>query len=497
VVKKSKLERSNNRKKKQLKHMISYVSYPKITFTVIVLLGLFSICGNSKAADQYSNNTPPNIVFVFCDDLGFGDLGCYGNRIIKTPNLDRMAKEGLLFTNFTVSCCVCSPSRVGVMTGQFPSRLGFHGHVATVESNLRRGMPNYLDPDVATITKLFKSAGYATGHFGKWHMGGPHDKTAPPPEEYGIDLSATVCSNGTGFIKEGDTRAESSMRIMQHTMDFIEANTDKPFFINCWLIDPHAVLAPNEEQLARYPELESRAKGFTGATQVYNAVITDVDVQVGRLLDQLDRLGISENTLVVFSSDNGPSPIWGISTAHSGAGNVGPLRGCKASLYEGGIREPFIVRWPGHTPSDMVDDITVISGVDLLPTFCSLAGIEVGEDLKLDGQDMLPALLGTPVERLKPLMWEYRFSPWGRHIQKSPMLAMRDGDWKLMMNPDGSRTELYNLRKNPCEVDNLANENPEVLKQMRAVLMDWHNSLPGLEFIPSDAGSFKYPWPEE
>jgi len=479
------------------KSMKSNSSYLKAALTLIAMLGMLSVAETSKAVDQHSKDAPPNIIFVFCDDLGFGDLGCYGNRIMLTPNLDRMAEEGLLFTNFTVSCCVCSPSRVGVMTGQFPSRLGFHGHVATMKSNEGRGMPNYLDPGFPTITKLFKSAGYATGHFGKWHMGGPHDKTAPTPEAYGIDISATVCSNGTGFKKEGDTRAESSMRIMQHTLDFIEANSDKPFYVNCWLIDPHSVLEPSEEQMAMYPGLKSRASGFTSTTQVYNAVITDVDAQVGRLLDKLDRLGISENTLVVFSSDNGPSPIWGVSTSHSGAGNVGPLRGCKASLYEGGIREPFIVRWPGHIPSARVDDNTVISGVDLLPTFCSLAGIKVDKDIELDGQDMLPALLGEPLERKKPLMWEYRFSPWGRHIQKSPMLAMRDGDWKLLMNPDGSRTELYNLRENPCEVDNLANEFPEVLSRMRQELMGWHNSLPGLEYIPANAGSFEYPWPED
>lgn len=457
-----------------------------------ILLGICCLAGPLHAAPADGR---PNIVLVFCDDLGFGDLGCYGHRRIKTPHLDRMATDGLLFTNFTVPSPVCSPSRVGVMTGQFPARHRFHGHLADLGNNERRGMPNYLDPNCTTVTRLLQSAGYATGHFGKWHMGGPQDKTAPAPSVYGIDVSTTVLSNGPGYKQPGDRRADSSRRIMQHTLDFIESHADRPFFVNCWLVDPHSVLAPNEEQLAVYPSLASRAKGFTSAPQVYSAVVTDIDTQVGRLLETLEHLELAERTLVVFSSDNGPAPIWGADTAHSGTGSVGPLRGCKASLYEGGIRVPFIAYWPGHVPAGQVDDSTVLSGVDLLPTFCGLADIPLDPDLALDGQDMSPALLGTPVTRAKPLMWEYRFSPWGRHLQKSPVLAMRDGDWKLMMNPDQSRIELYNLRQNPCEVDNLAREHPDRVHRMSRDLLAWHEGVPGSTTLPAEAGSFAYPWP--
>lgn len=460
---------------------------------LFVVFILFFFVGATKA--QEKNSKQPNIIFVFTDDLGFGDLGCYGNKVINTPNLDKMAAEGMLFTNFSVASPVCSPSRVAVMTGQYPARQGFHGHLASVELNQERSMPNYLDSNVSTITSLLQSKGYATAHFGKWHMGGPQDKNAPQPGDYGIDVSATVLSNGPGFTKKGDSRASSSFRIMQHTLDFIETNKEQPFFINCWIVDPHSVLKPNQEQLDIYPELKSLAREFTSATQVYSAVISDVDAQIKRLLDKLDELGIAENTLVVFSSDNGPAPIWGIDTAHSGTGDVGPLRGCKASLYEGGIRVPFIVRWPSHTPAGKVDDETVISGVDLLPTFCSLAGAEISRQMKLDGQDMSEAFRGNPVTRENPLMWEYRFSPWGRHLQKSPALAMRDGDWKLLMNPDGSRTERYNLKENPCEVDNLANENPGIVKRMSQQLLEWHNTLPDVESMPASSGSFDYPWP--
>jgi arylsulfatase A-like enzyme len=467
----------------------------RTNLTNLVTIIILAITGTVQSAVK-EDYKQPNIIFVFVDDMGFGDLACYGNKVIKTPNLDKMASEGILFTNFTVSSPVCSPSRVAVMTGLYPARTRFHGHLASIESNRQRSMPNYLDASIPTLTRLLNSEGYVTAHFGKWHMGGPQDKNAPAPESYGIDVSATVLSNGAGYNKKGDTRANSSFRIMQHTLDFIESNSDKPFFVNCWLVDPHSILAPNQEQLAHYPELESMAKGFTSATQVYSAVITDIDNQLKRLLDKLDELEISENTLVVFSSDNGPAPIWGIDTAHSGTGSVGPFRGCKASLYEGGIRVPFIVRWPEQVPAGKVDDETVISGVDLLPTFCSLAGVDFSKYLNPDGQDMTKAFMGETVERKKPLMWEYRYSPWGRHIQKSPALAMRDGNWKLMMNPGGSRIELYNLKENPCEVDNLANENPEIVHRMSQQLLEWNRSLPDVESMPKTAGSFYYPWPK-
>lgn len=459
-----------------------------------VVIG-FALMGGMKSTLVASQDTArPNIIFIFADDMGFGDLGCYGHRKIKTPYLDRMAEEGLLFTNFTTSSPVCSPSRAGVMTSHYPAQYRIHYALNnTREYNERFRMPDYIDPGVTTVTSLFQSAGYTTGHFGKWHLGSTPD--APEPREYGIDESSTFSSNDSNQIYEGVTPPEKTGKLIDVTIDFIERHKDEPFFINCWLFDPHVVLAPSKEQLAEYPDFQSRAEGFTGTTQVYYAVITNIDKHVGRLLDKLDQLGLSENTLVVFSSDNGPSPIWGLGSAHSGAGDVGPLRGCKASLYEGGIRVPFIVRWPGHAPAGQVDDSSVISGVDLLPTFCSLAGIKVPEDVKPDGEDMSESLLGTPTKRSKPLMWQYRFGPWGRHLQKSPALAMREGDWKLMMNPNGSRIELYNLRENPCEVDNLANEYPKLVKQMSHTLLQWHNDLPDVESMPTNTGSFDYPWP--
>jgi arylsulfatase A-like enzyme len=343
------------------------------------------------------------------------------------------------------------------------------------------------------LTRLLQSAGYTTAHFGKWHLGKTTD--SPSVHEYGIDevkIHTGTVLDESERCYNGVEQADKTKVLMDITIDFVERHKNEPFYVNCWITDPHAVLAPSAEQLAEYPELESKAKGFTSSTQVYNAVITDVDRQVGRLLDKLEELGLSENTLVVFSSDNGPAPIWDTATAHSGTGDVGPLRGCKASLYEGGIRVPLIVRWPGSIPGGKVDDETIISGVDLLPTFCSLAEVEY-KDMNPDGQDMTSALFGTSTKRTNPLMWEFRFSPWGRLLQNSPVLAMRDGDWKLMMNPDGSRVELYNLKENWCEVDNLASENKRIVKQMSKQLLEWHKSLPNVETISETPQKLNYP----
>ncbi len=442
----------------------------------------------------------PNIVFVLCDDMGWGDMGCYGHPKIKTPNLDRLASQGVRLTNFYVNSPVCSPTRAGVMTGRFPSELGFHGHLATVESNQQRGIPNYLDPDIPMLTKLLQSVGYVTGHFGKWHLGGPQDKTAPSPENYGIDVSATVLSNGPSYFKKGDKRADSSMRIMQHTIDFIESNADKPFFINCWLIDPHSILVPSEEQLAEYPELETldQAKGrFSSVTQTYYAVITNIDKHIGRLMDKLDQLNLVEDTIIVFTSDNGPADIWGAATSHSGAGLAGPFRGCKTSLYEGGIRMPFIVRWPGKVSADTVDNTTVMAATDLLPSFCKLAGVKISHQLKLSGEDMSDVFFGKTVKRTKPLIWEYRYGMRGRHIQHSPMLAIRQEKWKLLLNPDKSRVELYNIEKDPSEMDNCATENQDIVERMSKALLKWYNTLPNRDKVPKYAGSFEYPWPEK
>ncbi|MCP5118677.1 MAG: sulfatase-like hydrolase/transferase, partial [bacterium] len=394
--------------------------------------------------------------------------------------------EGTRFTQFYVASGVCSPSRAAVMTGQFPARLGIHDYIAGAELNRRRGMAGHLDPATPTVTRLLQQAGYATAHFGKWHLG--RRKQAPEPTEYGIDRYDSC-------IRGADGRVRSSERIADETIAFAEANRDRPFFINAWIYDPHSPLHPTEEMMAPYANLTPRWGENKGAMQVYYGVLTNLDRHIGRVLDRLDQLGLSENTVVIFSSDNGPeSGLIPFVSHYGGAASAGPFRGLKRSLYEGGVRVPFIVRWPGKTPAGAVDNDTVISGVDFLPTIARLAGVDLPAGIHLDGEDLSAVFRGKPLGKARPLMWENRYPVYGHVLDKSPILAIRDGKWKLLMNPDRSRMELYDIPRDPSELNNLARERPEVVARLSRPLLDWQATLPKGPVDP-DAGKNSYPWP--
>ncbi len=456
----------------------------------------------------------PNIVFIFADDWGWGDLGCYGHPSVKTPNLDRLASQGTLYTQFYVCSGVCSPSRAATLTGKFPARLGIHGHFANHNRNAERGMPNWLDPAETTYTRLLQQAGYAVGHYGKWHLG--HGEGAPDPSAYGIDECRVNAGNGPqlGFedadnvrrpFLRGDEeerlaagpRTRSSEVIVNETIGFLDRHSNEPFLVNVWLNDTHATLDPDAQMLERYEHLMPGGvmHKHVGANAIYFSVVTEADRQVGRLLDHLDKLGLAENTIVIFSADNGPEDILVPDASHSGVGSTGPFRGRKRSLYEGGIRVPFILRWPaGGTRAGVVDDVTPLCAVDLLQTFCSLAGVEVPSDLPLDGEDMADVFQGRQRPRRTPLMWEWRFRVWGHCIHRSPMLAIRKDQWMLMVNPDGSRTELYDIPKDPTQLTNLADRHPEVVDDLRRQVVQWQKTLPDGP-ITDDAGLNDYPWP--
>jgi arylsulfatase A-like enzyme len=451
----------------------------------------------------------PNFIFILGDDWGWGDLACYGHQELKTPNIDRLARQGLLFTQFYVNAPTCSPSRAALMTGRYPARYRIHCYLDD-RFNKERGMADYLDPKAYTITKLLKNEGYVTAHYGKWHLGGGQNfpdfaTNAPPPGQYGIDNYRTVLGNGPTWddIEGPGWWARSTELFVNETIRFIEDNRDKPFYVNTWLLDPHTTLDPTEEQMKPYdnPDFSPPPpvdKKYKGVKQIYYSAVTNADRQIGRLLDKLDELGLADNTIVIFSSDNGPEDIHLYAATHSGIGSPGPFRGRKRSLYEGGVRTPFIVRWPaGKIPAGKVDNTSVISGVDLLPTFCSLAGVKLPADLAPDGEDISETFSGKPKQRKKPLMWEYIQNQYlGYPINKSPMLAIRSGKWKLLMNPDRSRVELYDILKDPMEVDNLADRYPKMVEELSAELQKWKKTLPQ-GVVGSIAGSNEYPWPKE
>jgi len=439
----------------------------------------------------------PNIVFVFADDWGWGDLSCYGHPYVKTPNLDRLAAQGTLFSQFYVCSGVCSPSRAAVMTGRFPAQWGIHGHFAGVRQNADRGMPNWLDPDAVTVTHLLQQSGYAVGHFGKWHLGS--GVGAPSPYDYGIDETKINVGNGPLLdftdVEAGTIRSRSSEVIIDETIDFIERNKNEPFFVQAWLNDTHAILDPTEEMMEPYNfftanGLEGKHKG---APRIYYAAVTNADRHIGRLMDRLNELNLSDNTIFIFSADNGPEDILIKNASHSGVGSSGPFRGRKRSLYEGGVRTPFIIRWPNGATAGRIDNNTPLCAVDLLPTFCNLAGVDIA-GLEIDGEDMTAALRGESVHRKTPLMWEWRFNIHGHCLHKSPMLSTREGDWKLMLNPDRSRIELINIPQDPMELSNRAEHMPELVGQMADKVLAWQDTLPEGP-IDENAGSNAYPWP--
>lgn len=464
-------------------------------FLIACLLALLAV----PAGAQQQQSSRPNIVFILADDLGWGDLGCYGNRQIKTPHLDKLAQQGTLFTQFYVNGSVCSPSRAAFLTGQFPARLGLHGHLATPELNARRAMPNFLDPSVPTVTGLLQKAGYATGHYGKWHLGsGPN---APGPAAYGI-REARIDGGTAGNqwdIWNTHARGNSSERIVDETLAFIERNKNRPFYVNAWLLDTHAILNPTEEQMAPYAHLTVKGVPFKSPAQIYAAAATEADKQIGRLLAKLDEMGLSDNTIVIFSSDNGPEDIAIQNAAHSGVGSAGPFRGRKRSIYEGGVRVPFIVRWPKNVPAGKVNDRTILAGVDFLPTVCALAGAPLppGAAKNLDGENLLAALRGDKAAaRTRPLLWEWRFQVFNHPWNRSPVLAIREGKWKLLLNSDRTRTELYDILADPGEQNNLAGQHPDVVKRLGDRVLAWHATLPKGPLDPG-AGKNDYPWPKE
>ncbi|MBI5774602.1 MAG: sulfatase-like hydrolase/transferase, partial [Verrucomicrobia bacterium] len=291
-------------------------------------------------------------------------------------------------------------------------------------------------------------------------------------------------------------RAHSTSNFVNETIGFITKNRDKPFYAQLWTLVPHATLNPTPEQLKLYNNLRAGGPGFphASAAQIFSASVTDLDTHVGRLLKALDELGLADNTLVFFSSDNGPEDIHIKNAGHSGAGSAGPFRGRKRSLYEGGVRVPGIIRWPGKVPAGVIDDASVVAGVDWLPTVCKFAGVVIPAAHKLDGEAMMDVFSGKPRARANPLMWEWRFRIAGEPFHHSPQLAIRDGDWKLLMNPDRSRVELYEIKKDATQLNNVAEKHPGLVASMSEKVLAWAKELPP---GPRDAGAgqMNAPWP--
>lgn len=458
-------------------------------FGLAVMLAFPRVGKSADAVVQGLEKSPtqrPNIIFFLTDDMGYGDPGCYGGTFAPTPNMDRMAREGLRFTQFYCASPICSPSRVGFTTGMFPARWNITSFLHERKGNHACEQADYLDPQAPSLARVLKAAGYATGHFGKWHMGGGRDVTnAPPFAAYGFDEHAGTYESpapdpnitSTRWIwapTDKVKRWERTAYFVDKTLDFLRRHKGQPCYVNVWPDDVHTPWAPSGERLSEYPNGPAEERKF-------RAVLDEYDRQFGRLMAGLKELGLDENTVVVFSSDNGPLPTFGGTRA---AG----FRGSKLSLYEGGIRMPLVVRWPGRVPAGKVDEQTISCGVDLLPTVCALCNVAAPAAPALDGEDMSRAWFGTPQKRKAPLVWEYGRNAKSFHYpqgaDRSPNVALREGHWKLLINANGTGTELYDLAADPHESSNVAGKEKEITARLRKRALDWRHALPQLGAKP-------------
>lgn len=398
----------------------------------------------------------PNIVVIVADDMGWGDSGTFGNELIQTPNMDRMASEGVKLNQCYSACGVCSPSRSAILTGRTPYRNGVYRH-------LSGNGPAYLRKSEITYPELVNEVGYETCHVGKWHLLSLqqfNDPEYPQPGDHGYDYwlythnnAAPSHKNPNNFVRNGEpvgeTEGYSAQIVADEAAHWLKNVRDpkKPFALSVWFHEPHSPIATD----TRFQELY---KGHENAKYMGN--ITQMDHALGMVLDALDEAGVSDNTLVFFTSDNGPVPGYG--------GSSGGLRGVKRSQYEGGVRVPGLARWPGQIEAGSVSDIPVI-GSDVFSTVVDLVDLELPSDRTIDGVSMIPALQGNPVEREIPMFWR-------THVSKpDERVAMRIGDWKIVGDETLTKFQLYEVQKDWQEKNDLAKQMPEKTEEMKKILL--------------------------
>ena len=423
----------------------------------------------------------PNVVMLLADDLGWKDIGSYGGPV-KTSALDALAQNGVRFTDFYSGNAVCSPSRATLMTGRHHIRAGVYSWIFDPEQR-----SHLLEREV-TLAEVLKQAGYATGHFGKWHLGLPYGKhEKPPPDQHGFDTWTATENNALpnhhdpiNFYRNGEPvgplEGYSCQLVIDEAIDWLDTprEADTPFFLNVWFHEPHQKIAAPDEISQTYGDPKSQPA-------IYSGTIDNTDRAIARLLAKLKQMGVQDDTLIIYASDNGSYR----------EDRVGNLRGKKGSNWQGGIRVPGIFYWPGNIIAGKVES-TPAGLVDVLPTLCGLLGIEPPQGVHLDGSDISPLLTGNPKKfaRHQPLFW---------HLQKSrPIVAIRDGDYSLVAEPDyelsthnmfneawipaiktGGYTnyQLHNLREDPSQEHDLANEKPELLARMKKQLLDINQSI--------------------
>jgi arylsulfatase A-like enzyme len=465
---------------------------------------------STGVGQQRTERRQPNFVFFLIDDMGWKDLGCFGSTFYETPNIDRLAAQGMRFTNAYAACPVCSPTRASIMTGKYPARLRLTNYIPGARSGklLSAEYFHYMKLEEVTLAEALKEAGYRTYFVGKWHLGDePYY-----PEKQGFDVNVAGDSSGappTYFypyrrgnrsipgLEEGKPGEYLTDRLTDESLRLIERSKDEPFLLYLSFYAVHIPLEAKQDLIERYKAKAQRLgladkphfltdeqwpKTAAGDEKwratlktrilqdhaVYSAMIESVDQAVGRVMSKLDELGITDNTIIFFMSDNG-----GLATAEGQPTCNLPLRGGKGWLYEGGVREPMIVKWPGVVKAGSVCEEPVVS-TDFYPTMLEMADLPLKPSQHVDGESMVPLFKGTGGQRRKAIYWHY---PHYSNQGSTPGGAVRAGDFKLIEFYEDNRVELYNLRADLGEQHDLAAEMPDKAAELRQMLHQWRTEV--------------------
>ncbi|RCR67494.1 sulfatase [Larkinella punicea] len=464
----------------------------QIPVLILFFLGL-SMVGFGQRSVQ------PNIVFILADDLGWKDLSCYGNSFHETPYLDKLAQNGVRFTQAYAACPVCSPTRASIMTGKYPARLRLTNYIAG--SRVDKASPvippkweAQLEAGETTLAELLKSKGYATGMVGKWHL---HSKEAGKlqtqgPWSQGFDYSRMIGKNGLDYynysiLKDSPQQTDYedngttylTDKLTDYGVEFIRQNAQQPFFLYLAYSAPHILMIPRADKLGKYMQKYDKFGGKYNPN--YGAMLESLDDGVGRIMQTLKEQGLLANTIVIFTSDNG-----GLGMPEQGPTPTSnePLRKWKGHVYEGGTRVPAIVSWEGKIPKGVVSD-TYYSSIDYLPTLCELTGI-TSLPAKVDGKSQWALFKEPEKARIsqRPLFWHY---PHFSNQMGRPAGAVRVGDYKLVELYETHKLELYNLKEDIAEARDLSDLMPERTRQMHQLLADWRNQIKAQMPLPNPA----------
>lgn len=405
----------------------------------------------------------PNVIIFLTDDQGWGDLGCYGHPVIQSPNLDKFATEGVRLTQCYAACSVCSPSRSSILTGRTPYRNG-------VWRWIPGGSQYHLRQSEITIATLLKQRGYETCHVGKWHLNGKFNSTEQPqPDDHGYDHwlatqnnAAPNHMNPVNYVRNrkdvGRMEGPSSVIAVSEAISWLKSRdkSETPFFITVWTHEPHLPIESAPKYMQPYAELKDE-----GLRQ-HHGNITQLDDAFGKLMNAVDEMGFRDDTVVFYTSDNGPE---GNGTSGRTRGSTGGLRGRKRHTHEGGIRVPGIIRWPGRIKPGTVVDTPVI-GSDIFTTICDIVEIPLPGDRTIDGASLVPMFNEKLVEREQPLYWRNHLAP------QEFRVGLRIGDWKIIASDDLTKFELYNIAKDPTETTNLAEAEPDRFTELKSRLIE-------------------------